>query len=230
MIVRRHTSDAVHLITQPDHARLARRIMERSIALIGHPRRDAILHAIAEHDNGWTEEDAEPTVDPATGDVADFIRVSIGARQRVWPRGVARLAEPWPAALVAHHAVTVYDGFRPDPQWTSFFAQLEAARDDRVRQSGRTLDDLLADYPFVRLGDLVSLAFCTASIDEQRVGPWTVRLAGSCVTVTPSPFDGSPVDFDIAAREIPVGPFKSDAELRAVVQAASPRILRGQVA
>jgi uncharacterized protein DUF3891 len=230
MIVRRHTSHAVHLITQPDHARLARTIMERCVPLIDHPRRDAILHAIAEHDNGWTEEDAEPAVDPATGDVADFIKVPVRVRQRVWPRGVARLAARWPAALVAHHAVTVYDRFRRDSQWTSFFAEMEAARDDRVRQSGLTHDDLLADYPFVRLGDLASLAFCTASTDEQRFAPWTVKLAGSRVTVTPSPFAGSTVDLEIVAREIRTGPFQSDAELRAAVREAPSRILRGQVA
>jgi hypothetical protein len=229
MIVR-PAPGVVHLITQPDHARLARRIMERCAPLAGHPRRDSILHAIAEHDNGWTEEDAEPAVDPATGCVADFIKAPVGVRQRVWPRGVARLAEPWPAALVAHHAVTVYDRFRQDPEWTSFFARMEADRDARVRQSGLLPGDLLADYPFVRLGDLVSLAFCTGLTDEQRFGPWTVRLAGSRVTVTPSPFAGSTIDVEIAAREIPTGSFQSDAELRAAVLQASPRMLRGQVA
>jgi hypothetical protein len=229
MIVR-PAPGAVHLITQPDHARLARKIMERCVPLADHPRRDAILHAIAEHDNGWTEEDSEPTVDPATGNVADFIKVPVGVRQRVWPRGVARLAEPWAAALVAHHAVTVYERFRQDSQWTPFFAEMESARDARVRQSGRSLDDLLVDYPFVRLGDLVSLAFCTGSTDEQRFGAWTVKLAGSRVTVTPSPFAGSIVDFEIAAREISTRPFQTDAGLRAAVAESSSRILRGQVA
>src|SRR5262245_46840697 len=189
MIVR-PVPGAIHLITQPDHARLARRIMEHCVPLASHARRDAILHAIAEHDNGWTEEDAEPSVD-ASGLVADFIKVPVGVRQRVWPRGVARLAEPWPSALVAHHAVTVYDRFRGEPEWTSFFTQMAADRDARIRQSGLSLGDLLADYPFVRLGDLVSLAFCTGSTDEQRFGPWTVKLTESRVTVTPSPFSGS---------------------------------------
>ena len=29
---------------------------------------------------------------------------------------------PWAAALVAHHAITVYDRFRADPAWDDFFA------------------------------------------------------------------------------------------------------------
>jgi hypothetical protein len=229
MIVR-PAGNAVHLITQPDHAHLARTIMERCAALAGHARREAILHAINEHDNGWTEEDAAPIVNPATGQIADFIGVPIEVRHRVWPRGVGRLADPWAAALVAHHAVTVYDRFRTDPQWTSFFAEMEAARDARLRESSRSLDQLLRDYPFVRLGDLVSLAFCTGSTGEQRFGPWTVKLTGSLVTVTPAAFGGAVIDFEIVAREIPHRSFASDLELRTALYHALARRLRGQVA
>ena len=49
-------------MTQSDHAHLARMIMEHCVPLAAWPRRDAILHAIHEHDNGWAEEDAAPTV------------------------------------------------------------------------------------------------------------------------------------------------------------------------
>jgi len=102
----------LQLITQPDHAHLARRIMERSVPLAARPRRDQILHAIAEHDNGWAEEDAAPTVDPRTGSVVDFISAPLSVRHGVWPRAIARLtADPWAAALVAQHAITVLRPF-----------------------------------------------------------------------------------------------------------------------
>src|SRR3989442_1479956 len=120
----------LQLITQVDHAHLARGIMERCVPLAARARRDAILHAIGEHDNGWAEEDAAPFVDPATGGVADFVHVPLGVRQRVWPRAVSRLGDdPWAAALVAHHAVTVYDRYRADPDWTSFLAGMASSRD-----------------------------------------------------------------------------------------------------
>ena len=131
MIVR-SLPPSFHLITQPDHAHLARRIMEHCHALERHPRREEILLAIGEHDSGWEETDAAPTVDPATGGVADFIKVPVSVRQGVWPRAVARLeGEPWAAALVAHHAWFVYERFRTsaDPEWTAFFADMAAARD-----------------------------------------------------------------------------------------------------
>ena len=90
-------------------------------------------------------------------------------RHGVWPRAIARLADdPWAAALVAQHAITVYDRFRSEAEWTPFFADMEAARDAMVRASGMPLDDLAADYPFVRLGDLISLVFCTGWTDAQR--------------------------------------------------------------
>ena len=64
MIVR-PAGDVLHLITQPDHAALARRIMDRWIAddLPASPRRASILRAIEEHDHGWLDVDAAPIVD-----------------------------------------------------------------------------------------------------------------------------------------------------------------------
>lgn len=217
----------VQLITQPDHARLARRIMERCKTLEGHSRRDAILLAVREHDNGWAEEDAAPTVIRSTGRIADFVTLPIASRHAVWPRGVGRLADPWPAALVAHHAVTVYERFRRDAAWASFFARMESMRDSRIRASGLSFDDLAGDYPFVRLGDLISLAFCTGSSDEQRFGDWTVKLAGTDVLITPDPFGGAAVPIEIVARELRSQPFATDEDLRDALREARSVTLRG---
>ena len=159
MIVR-PAGDRILLITQPDHAHLARRVMERCVPLASRPRRDAILHAIAEHDNGWAEEDASPRVDYATGHVIDFVAAPAEVRQRVWPRAIARLApDSWAAALVAQHAITVFDRFRSDGEWTTFFTEMEDLRGAMLRASGPPLDELLGDYVFrVRLAtDLADL-------------------------------------------------------------------------
>jgi hypothetical protein len=222
----------LQLITQPDHAHLARRIMEHCLPLDHHPRREEILLAIGEHDSGWEETDAAPTVDPATGGVADFIKVPVSVRQGVWPRAIARLAgEPWAAALVAHHAWFVYERFRTsaDPEWAAFFAEMAAARDARLAALGSTLDELLADYAFLRLGDLISLAFCNLAPEPLRHEEWTVRLAGTRVVVTPDAFGGAVVPFEILAREIHGGPFRSAAALGAALDEAATTTLRGEV-
>src|SRR5262245_59328697 len=132
-----HAAGAVlHLITQPDHAALAGRIMGRWQRLYEAERRGAILHAVEEHDNGWREADEAPTVDEATGRVHDFISAPAAVRQGVWPRGIARIAaEPWAAALVAQHAVTVYDRYREDPAWQDFFRDIESTRDALVART-----------------------------------------------------------------------------------------------
>ena len=58
-----------------------------------------------------------------------------------------------------------------------FSPRWKTARDAMLRVSGLPLDDLLPDYVFVRLADLISLTFCTGWTDEQRFGEWTVRLS-----------------------------------------------------
>jgi hypothetical protein len=230
MIVR-PVHDRVQLITQPDHAHLARTIMEHCVQLAVRPRRDAILQAIAEHDNGWAEADAAPAVNPRTGNVADFVNAPLGVRQGVWPRGVARLAHnPWAAALVAQHALTVYDRFRSEAEWATFFAGMAAARDASLRASRLPLDDLVADYTYVRVADVISLAFCTGWTDEQRFGDWTVQLSGIRVGVTPDAFGGAEVSIEINAKEIRNQRFRSDAELRDALSEAETTTLRGKVA
>ena len=87
MIVR-PLGDRIHLITQPDHARLGRTIMERSVPLATRLRRESILHAVARHDDGWALEDAAPTVNIDTGEVVDFVRVPVAVRQATSLRGI----------------------------------------------------------------------------------------------------------------------------------------------
>jgi hypothetical protein len=204
--------------------------MERCGPLLMRPRRDVILHAITEHDNGWAEEDATPTLDPATGRIADFVHAPLAMRQRVWPRGIQRLADtPWAAALVAQHALTVYSRFRSDAAWTDFFAGLTSSRNALLASEHGSLADLLDDYTFVRLGDLISLAFCTGWTDEHRFGEWHVVLSGAQVTVTPGAFGGATVPFEIAAHEIGRQSFQNDADLHRALSDARPITLTGTI-
>jgi hypothetical protein len=229
-VIVRQAGERILLITQPDHAHLARRVMEHCVPLAARPRRDEILLAIDEHDNGWTEEDAAPRVNLATGGIFDFVSAPADVRQAVWPRGVARLAsDPWAAALVAQHAITVYDRFRPDREWAPFFAEMEAARDAMVRAADWDLDELLSDYVFVRLADLISLTFCVGWDDEQRFGEWGVQRLDTQVVVTPDAFGGAAIAIEIDAREIVRRTFRSDAELRAALSEATAVTRRGVV-
>jgi len=215
-MILRPATGTQHLITQPDHAALAGRIMAQWSSLATAERRDVILRAVRDHDNGWREPDAAPTCDAATGAIRDFIGVPAAVKQGVWPRALAGLADaPWAAALVAHHAISVYDRFRTDPEWAGFFAQLEAARARHVAASGLPMEALVRDYVYVRLGDLASLAFCNAWSEPQVLGPWTIRLLdGRTLLVEPNPFVHD-VPIAVEARALPLTRWASDDQLRA---------------
>jgi len=231
MIIRRAASSLL-LISQPDHAALAERIMRRwrRDGLSESPRRDAILLAVAEHDNGWREPDAAPIVDVATGRLLDFIEAPDDVRRGVWPRGVERLAgTPYAGALVAQHALHIFRRYRSHPQWAPFFADMEAARDRHLRAAApATPDQLLADYVFLRVGDLLSLTFCNGWSEAQMdVSGYAARLDGTRLIVTPDPFGGREVALEIVARELPDRPFASADEASEAFRRAPTVTLTG---
>ena len=204
--------------------------MEPCRPLSTNPRRTRILQAIGEHDNGWIEADAAPLVDPPTGRPLDFVSAPLAVRQSVWPRGVQRLAhDPWAAALVAQHAIAVYDRHASDPQWMPFFARMASLRDEMLRASGEDPTALGDDYVFVRLGDLISLAFCTGWTDALRFADWTVMRSGTHVNVSPDPFAGEAVAIEVQARELPQGPYRDSAELQRAFTHGQVILLKGTV-
>jgi hypothetical protein len=228
-VILRSADGALHLITQPDHAALAGRIMQHWMSLATAERREAILRAVYDHDNGWREPDASPTWNPDTGRPFDFVTIPAAVRQGVWPHAVAALADaPWAAALVAHHALTVYDRFRADTSWDAFFVELEDLRARRLAAAGGTMDLLVRDYVYVRLGDLVSLVFCNAWTEAQVLGPWTIRLDAGQLLVEPNPF-ARDVPIEVEARALPDLRYDNQASLQAAWRAAPRTAVRGVV-
>ena len=205
--------------------------MERWAPLHGAERRHSILLAVEEHDNGWHEPDTYPSVDRQTGRMFDFISIPTPVKQGVWPRGVARLAEqdPWAAALVAEHALTIYARFRADSEWDQFFEAMTATRGALLSQSGQTEAQLANDYAYVRVGDLLSLVFCNQWQEEQRYDRWQFRLDGATVTVAPDGFAGRIVPIAVTAREIRDVPYESDEALRQAIRTAPHVTLHGAV-
>jgi hypothetical protein len=233
MILRRAHS-TLRLISQPDHAALAGRIMDRWLTRIfpGEPRRASVMRAIAQHDNGWRVVDAAPLLDPSTGRVLDFISAPAAVRQGVWPRGVARLADdPVAAALVAEHASQVYSRYRDDPDWRAFFDEVAALRDRHAARAELPPADLRRLYFFVRMGDLISLVFCNEWTDVQHLEDHTIEFAApDRVIIQPDPFDGTSVPFEITAREMPDRPYADASEAAELFRAAPTLTLAGTAA
>jgi len=231
MIVRRADSTAL-LITQPDHAALAARIMRRwtDHALAHSSRRDEIIHAVEHHDDGWLEVDRAPIIDETTGELLDFITSPVAVRRGIWPRGVALLATtPYAAALVAQHAVHIYRRYRDDHAWATFFGEMESLRAHHLREAApATLEMLLSDYRWLRTGDILSLAFCNAWSDvqhDERGG--SAHLTDDRLVLTPDPFGGAEVALAVPAREMSAAPFASAAAATVAYARAPATILSG---
>ncbi len=220
------------LVTQPDHAALAGRIMEawRADGLPAHPHRGTILLATHEHDGGWIEPDAAPLADPVSGAPFDFIEAPAEVRRAVWPCGVTRLVEtrPYAAALVARHAMNVLRRYRDHADWCDFFRTMERAEADALaRASAAERAGWPADYRFLFLGDLVSLVFCNGWTQPFEAEGYRIILTPAGIRVTPDPFGGKRVPLAVAARRIPARRYASDAELRDALAAAPAVTLEG---
>jgi hypothetical protein len=230
MIIRT-TTESLLFITQPDHARLAADAIThwRSDGFAEHPRRDVILRAAREHDNGWIEEDAATYVDQH-GTPLDFVAVPAHVRQRIWPRAVERMAarDVYAGALIAQHAMAVYGASRSDEGWQQFFDDLSRRRDRLAERAGISLDTLESDYRFVNAADRISLAFCTGWDKALESYGYRMIPRNTIVEISPDPFDGRRVPLRVRARRLPARAYASSAALRAVFDAAPVEMLEGE--
>jgi hypothetical protein len=234
MIVR-HADGRLLCLTQPDHAALAGRLADAWVAdgVLSRPTRDQLLAAVRQHDAGWAPADATPLFDPVTHGPHGFVTAPVDVRQGAFLRGVETLApeDPYVAALVAQHGLTVYRRFQRDPAWSAFFPALERRRDDLcapfLARTGAQPFTFLQDYTLLGLCDLFSLVFCNGWREPHLMEGYEVVLEGSRLVVTPDPFAGAAVDLTVPARALPLRPYWSQADLDAAGLEAEPVTLTG---
>ncbi len=237
MILRPVTDGTLLLITQPDHARLAASIIAAwRDASVPASFRATVLYAIEQHDNGWRELDETPTLNAETGRPHDFMSMPSAVKQDIWPRGVERRAadSPLAAALVAEHALTLHSHRREDPAWAGFFPMLEQLKARLLREcqadAGPARELFDRGYDLLHLGDVVSLVFCNRWPGPMTAGRYRMSMVGDeVVLVSPDPFDGVRVRFELKARAIADRWYASGAELRAAFDSADIVTLRGSV-
>jgi hypothetical protein len=142
-------------ITQPDHAAAAGYLAAHwgndAFARPGYyapfpePERlraETIL-AIAEHDNGWWEWEADPRIDPADGLPLDLASIGQSDGLERWRRGVPRFREehPYVALLISLHAYWLHAprvGVEEDP---AFLHPLFGGPGDWPRPEGEELEE-----------------------------------------------------------------------------------------
>ena len=205
--------DLLRVITQPDHARFAAELLSlwRADGLSDHPRREQLLFAVKEHDNGWREADAAPWIDPATQRIYDFTSFPDSGRLEIWKRGILRFADqqPYSALLIAEHAELIHRPLSDD--WQDLFDQIEPLRIEWLDRAAANHPEIQADYRHLELADALSLAYCT-----RRTGPWkgrsaTALVAGDVLHLEPFPLAGA-TTFQIPVRRILNQPYSTDSQ------------------
>ena len=217
------------LITQPHHAFFAAELLAlwRTDGLPDRPHREDLLFATREHDNGWRELDASPTVDRERRVPRDFLAVPAALRREVWTRGTERYVEERPRAalLIVQHALHLFRESAASAEWADFVAQLRSVRDELLAQTGASESGVLEDYVWLDLADRISLVACGAlpRLDEPD-GRTVTRAAEDPATgrvrlaIHPFPLAGA-TTFKIPCRTVPGRLYAGDADF--AVEAAS---------
>ncbi|PYQ62278.1 MAG: hypothetical protein DMF53_13425 [Acidobacteria bacterium] len=211
------------LITQPDHAYLAGEILSlwRADGLPDNPRRDDLLFAAREHDNGWREADAAPRWDAERGRPHDFITLPARERIAVWERGVCRFAaeRPYASLLIARHALNLFGGRRGEEEWDRLLDFLTDFENGLIERTGVEPETLEEDYRWLDLADQISLAACAQW--REPAGRYGVHIAPSdgAIGIAPFPLAGA-TTFRVACRRIPRRACRGDADLGGELAAA----------
>lgn len=207
------------LVTQPDHAHFSGELLSlwRADGLPAHPRRADLIFAAREHDNGWREADAAPRWDAGRGRPHDFITLPARERIELWERGTCRYAadRPYAALLITRHARQLFAGRRHDEDWASFVAFLddfEGSLLAEVSETGVSREDLEADYQWIDLADLISLAACNGWRDSAERYGLRVEPRDGAIGLGPFPLAGA-TTFRVPCRRIPRRQYRGDADL-----------------
>lgn len=202
MIIRSMPNGQLLCIHQTSHALMAEEFCRhwgnREFARPG--PYSAVMLAIGQHDNGWTEWEQAPQLCD-DGTPMDFLHGPIGvAKLHIWQRGVDRVfaQHPYAALLVWRHAALLYQGaldsladVDEQRRIRQFTAQQEDLRRSLLREFAAesalrracTPETVEANTRLLQFGDSASLQVCM---------PWSAERT----------FPGCPVDF--AGTGVPI--------------------------
>jgi hypothetical protein len=208
------------LITQPDHARFSAELLSLWRALADHPRRDELLFAVREHDNGWRETDAAPHCDTERGRPHDFLSLPRGERIELWQRGTARFSgeRPYASLLIARHAIRLHQE-RSGEEWQQFREYLDELYQELAEATGAPEEQVEADYRWLDLADLISLAVCNGWSEPFERHGFRGQFEDGTLHLDPFPLAGATA-FRIPCRRIPVRAYRGDADLGGELAAA----------
>ena len=238
------------LVAQPDHAALCGLFAERwgsrrADLAFGEPR-EPVIFAAREHDNGWAEWEAAPTVDPETARPRHFTEMPVREVLPIWRRGPRRAAghDPYAGLLVSLHGTRLlrhrHAGGRDAPEdreeLRRFLEETEGFQAE-VREALGLQDAVVAAHSrLIAAWDRLSLLVCcgpipAASLEEvpARGGAILVQIIPSgerSAALEPYPFGGEALELDVPARRVPARPYPTSEAIREALAVAPAETLR----
>jgi hypothetical protein len=214
---------ALRCITQPDHAHLSGEVLSlwRTGGVPDHPRRDDLVFAAREHDNGWREADAAPRWNAERERPHDFLSLPRQERIEIWERGACRFAaaRPYAALLITRHALNLFRDRRRDEAWSAFVAFLDDLERGLLEESELSEEEVASDYRLIDLADQISLAACGGLQNPVERHGMRIEASGGTVRLEPFPLAGA-TTFRVACRRIPRRAYRGDADLGGELAAA----------
>jgi len=211
-----HDGPEILLVTQSDHAHFSGELLSlwRGDGLEANPRRDDIVFAAREHDNGWREADAAPRVDAASGEPHGFLTLPAEDRIEVWRRGVARhrATRPHAALLIHQHAIELHRAYGAGDEYAELLAEVVASRGELLEETGIDEATLLADYTLIRLTDALSLKACRCFPGPGEHAGRRFWLEAGDLVIEPLPLAGV-TRFRIPCRRVERRRYAGDADL-----------------
>jgi hypothetical protein len=257
-VIVRPLGEQVQVVQQTDHDDLSGEFARavRSSSLWEFWRRDSVVLACAEHDEGWRIWEEDPALDPVTGGPCNFLDVEIERHLQFYRAAIDWLVEqdPYAGLLVSLHGCGIYRGrFGLDPALG--FRQLRAADEEPIRaflfeqealqrritaELGADLLEIWSAYRLLEVADRFSLYFCRPRTDGTvDLGPLPgaggedrpLRLEPVddwTVVLRPHPFGGE-VGFDLARRLLPDRRWRSPVEFKDALAEAPLETVRVRV-
>lgn len=248
-MIRRDAPDAWLLISQVEHARIAAEIAEAwgNDQTPSLPRRDEFVAAVRHHDHGWSEWEAAPTRNPATGRPRDFLEMPMPDATAIWTRSIDACANlsPWCGLWVSRHFGRLAEQAHQhraddgDREAAATFLQQQRGRQTDWRRglTGRHTPELEeAGFQWLRFFDLFSLWLCCA----ERTGPETLAVANvpsmqvspcgpTGVALDPYPLASERLDLSVSTIALPRREYRSDILLRTAIASAPHRVVSWSV-
>ncbi len=238
------------LILQPDHAAACGLMAEwwgSAGGVFAPPDpSDAVALAAREHDNGWAEWDAAPTVDRQTGRPRNFTEMPIPEYLPIWRRGIRRTTDRdrYAGLLVSLHGAYLLRHRRArgtdppeDQEALEGFLKEQAMLQEQTQQMlGQHRDAVPRNFRLLQVWDRLSLLLCcgpipSTTLDRVPARDGTLDIAvlpdsERSAALRPYPFGRSPLEFTVPARRLPARAFATPEILRSALALAPTETLR----